>query len=283
MLRDWLSLFKLRIVALLVFVAVVTATVAYGGIPPGQVLLFLAAAGASASAGASVLNQYLDRDIDALMERTRGRPLPSGRIRHPQGVLLLGFFLIALSIPLSLRLNYRVTAYTLAGAFVYVVVYTTWLKRRSAWNVVFGGLAGSCASLAGWFAVTGQLSLVPILLALVLFLWTPPHFWSFAIVHKEDYRRVRVPMLPAVAGERLASLSILAHTSLFCAVSLLLYFVRPFGPVYLLASIVLGGLFGSSNLRLLHSPVQDIAWRNYKLSGVYLLGLFLAMLGDVVL
>ncbi|MBI2304358.1 MAG: protoheme IX farnesyltransferase [Chloroflexi bacterium] len=281
--KDYISLLKLKIVALLVFVALATATVAGGGLPIGERVLLLVVAGGLASAGATVLNHYLDRDIDGVMDRTRRRPLPSGRVGYPRRVLGLGVLLIALSLPFSLRLNLYVAFYTLAGAFVYVVVYTLWLKRRTKWNIVVGGLAGSCAALAGWYAVSNQLSLLAILLAAIVFLWTPSHFWSFALVHRQDYERANIPMLPVVVGEKKTAWSIMVCTTLFFVASLLLYYYRFFDHIYLVASLLLGALFLLGNLQLCCNTTKSIAWRNYKYSGVYLMGLFLAIFLDLAI
>jgi protoheme IX farnesyltransferase len=217
------------------------------------------------------------------MERTRSRPLPSGKIAHPSVVFFLGLLLIALSLPLALQLNLQVALYIIVGALLYAGVYTLWLKKRSSWNIVIGGIAGSCAVLAGWLSIAGQLTAVPLLLALLLFFWTPTHFWSFAIVHGEDYRRAGIPMLPTVIGEKKAAVHILVATGVVVAISLLLYFWGSFGLVYLSGALLLGALFLFFTLRLQRTPLPEIAWQNYKFSGVYLLGLFLSLLLDITL
>ncbi len=281
--RDYLSLMKLKVVALLVVVAGVTAAVASGGWPPLNRVLLLIVAGGLASAGATVLNHYLDRDIDAIMERTRKRPLASGRIVDPRRVLILGLLLVALSLPISLQLNYYVALYTVSGALIYVLVYTFWLKRRSSLNIVIGGLAGSCAVAAGWVTISPQITLVTLLLALVVFLWTPTHFWSFAMVHKTSYKKAHIPMMPVLAGDRRSAAYILLYSGIVVIASLLIYFVGYFSRLYLLGAIFLGAVFLASNVRLLGDQSRSRAWSNYKLSGVYLLGLFLVIFFDTVL
>jgi protoheme IX farnesyltransferase len=157
------------------------------------------------------------------------------------------------------------------------------LKRRSSLNIVIGGLAGSCAVLGGWFSVTNQLSLTPLLIALVIFLWTPSHFWSFALVHRESYQKANIPMLPVVIGDKSTVNYILLHSGLLLLVSLLLYFLSPLNEIYLFASLALGTIFLASSIRLRRQLQRERAWSNYKLSGIYLLGLFLAMALDVLL
>ncbi len=279
--EDYLSLLKLRIVALLVLVAGVAAIVAGAGdIFFGRITLLLLAGG-MACAGSSLLNNYLDRDIDAIMERTKDRPLPNGRFA-PNKVLLAGIVLLILSVPIALQLNYLVALLVLSGALVYVGLYTMWLKRRTSLNIVVGGLAGSCVVLAGWFSITNQLSFTPFLIALLIFLWTPSHFWSFALVHRESYQEAGVPMLPVVTGAKSTANYILLHSGLLLLASLLLYFLSPLKEIYLSGSLFLGAIFLASSIRLQRRPQRGRAWTNYKLSGVYLLGLFLVMALDVL-
>lgn len=276
----YIRLFKLRIVALLVFTALVAAAVAGEGRVPLDIAVILALAGGAASIGAGLLNHYLDRDIDAVMDRTRDRPIPSGEI-NPERVLYVGLGLIAASLILSLGLNALASVFILLGALVYVGVYTLWLKRRTSLNIVVGGLSGAFAVLAGWAAVNPEISTAPILIALVIFLWTPSHFWWFAILHRRSYRRAGVPMLPGVVGRKKSSRYILANTLLLLVVSLMLYLQGVFGHYYLIAALVMGGVFVLLNLRHLMSPSTALAWKNYKYSGAYLLVLMSAMLLDV--
>jgi protoheme IX farnesyltransferase len=280
--REYIAMFKLRIVALLVFVALVaTITAAGGDLHPLRIAI-LALAGALASSGASILNHYFDRDVDSLMERTRGRPLPTGKVASNKACWL-GIFLVSLSILISSRLNYLTSAYILSGALVYVLVYTIWLKRRSAANIVIGGLAGSCAVLAGYAAMEGNTTLVAILMALLVFLWTPPHFWAFAIVHKSGYRKASIPMLPVTHGDARATRLILMHTVLLVQASLLLYALGYFGILYLVTAVVFGLAFVVSNIKLAIQPTKSRAWGSYRLSGIYLVALFMGMLLDALI
>ncbi len=279
---TYISLAKPKILILVVMAALSSAIVAN----QGNILLIMSAplvlAVGLASAGAAFLNNYLDRDIDAVMERTRDRPLPNGKV-SPSKVFLAGLMLIAVSLPIALLLNYLVALFILAGALIYSVLYTMWLKRRTSLNIVIGGLAGSCGILAGWFAITTEVSLVPILVASLVFLWTPSHFWSLALAHQESYRKANIPMLPVLAGVKKTADFILLSSGLLLLVSFLIYFVGSFHEVYLLGSLLLGGLFVVSNIRLWRQPKRERAWTNFKLSGIYLLGLFLSMVLDVLI
>lgn len=281
LMREYIALFKLRIVFLLVFVAIVTAiTASRGALDPGRIII-LAVAGSLASAGASILNHYFDRDIDGVMERTRNRPLPSGKI-GAHFACWLGIVFIVLSIVISSKLNFLTSMYILSGALVYILIYTVWLKRRSAANIVIGGTAGSCAVLAGYAAMNGNTTLAAVLMALLIFLWTPPHFWAFAIVHKSSYKRAMIPMLPVTHGESRAARLILMHTVLLVQASLLLYAFGYFGILYLATAIIFGLLLVAFNVRLVLDPTKKKAWGSYKLSGVYLVALFIGMLLDTL-
>jgi protoheme IX farnesyltransferase len=280
--REYVALLKLRIVGLLVLVSIFAALIASQGDLHLKKILVLAVAGVLACTGASMLNHYFDRDVDAVMERTRNRPLPSGKV-EPRRVYWLGVLLIFLSLLVSLRLNPLTTAYILAGALVYVVVYTIWLKRRSAANIVVGGLAGSFAVLAGYAAMMNATSLLALLLALLLFLWTPPHFWAFAIVHRSSYTQASIPMLPVTRGEAAAAWLIFIHTVLLVIVSLMLHALGYFGTLYLAIALAFGTAFVALNVLLLLSPQRGRAWRSYRFSGIYLLAVFSGMLLEVYL
>jgi protoheme IX farnesyltransferase len=271
----YLRLCKLRVAGLLVITALVTAVISAQGRLSVQGLALLALAGGLACIGSAFLNHYFDRDIDGSMSRTQGRPLPSGQIPDPRAVLWVGLTLVALALAFSTLLNPPTTFFILAGAFVYVVVYTLWLKRRSPTSTVVGGLSGSFAALAGWAAVGGQPSPTPFLVALILFLWTPPHFWNFALAHREDYRQAGVPLLPQAHTREyiLGSTVLLVLASLGTALA-----GAPFGWLYLGVAGIVGTLFVMASSRLILDLSQKVAWRAYKLSGAYLLALLLALL-----
>lgn len=282
-LAAYLGLLKLRIVALLVFVSLVAAVVAGQGTVPASRMLLLVLAGALSSAGAAALNQYFERDLDAAMARTRHRPLPAGKVA-PRAALALGLALIAAALPPAFALGPASAVAVLAGALCYVLIYTLWLKRSSAWNVPIGGIAGSCAVLTGWFAIRSDLlAPAPLLMATILFFWNQSHFWAFAIARQEEYRLVGVPMLPVVVGPRPASRAIFLNTLALVLTSLAMYLAVPMGGAYLIGAALVGGLFLYFNVRLIARPTPQVAWGSFKFSGIYLLILFLAMALDAML
>ena len=273
------ALIKLPVIGLVTFTAMVAALVAGQRVEHRGPLGLLFVAGMLTAAGASVFNQYFDRDIDAVMGRTRRRPLPAGKL-SPAWVLVIGAALIAGGLALSWSLGRIVTLHIGIAAVTYVPVYTLWLKRRTPWNIVIGGWTGSAPLLAAWGAVA-PIGLGAWALAGIIFLWTPPHFWSLAICKESEYRRAGLPMLPVVAGKRKTARAILAGAVLTLAVSLVPALTRDLGPVYLAVALLLGGAFVASSWRLLRRPEIPAAWRNYKLSSYYLLFLFLGMIVDV--
>ncbi|MBI3353813.1 MAG: protoheme IX farnesyltransferase, partial [Nitrospirae bacterium] len=216
-----------------------------------------------------------------VMKRTTARPIPFGDI-NPSVVLLLASLLVLLSIILSfLALNFLVAVHLFLGAFVYVVVYTVWLKRRSWANIIIGGLAGSFAVLAGGASATPELCLPPVLLAIVMFFWTPSHFWSFAIFHKEDYKRAGVPMLPIVIGDKKTAIYIFINTIMLFLSSLTPYIFKQLGAIYLISAIAVGIFFIYRNIQLLKATTKDIAWKNFKASMIYLFVILAAVIMDI--
>jgi protoheme IX farnesyltransferase len=276
--RDVVALLKLRIGALVVLTALSAALAA--GARDAVVLAVLAAACLAASSGASALNHYLDRDLDARMARTGSRPLPAGRLR-PRTALWLGLALIAASAVPAPLLGPGATAYLLAGAFTYAVVYTAWLKRRTPHAIVLGGAAGSFAALAGWQTVATTWAAAPQLLAALLFLWTPSHFWSLSIVLARDYRAAGIPALAAVAGRERTATAVFANTVALVAVSLAL--VPYAGPLYGVVAVVSGAWFLRCSDALRRDPVDERARTVFKLSGLYLLVLLAALVASTAL
>jgi protoheme IX farnesyltransferase len=260
-----------------------TAPVAAG--PALSALGLLFAVTVIAAGGAGALNHVLDRDLDARMPRTARRPLPSGRIRHAWHLAALGLGLVALGVSLAFwRLHPLVAMHVFLGAFTYVVVYTVWLKRRSWLNVVVGGLAGSFAVLAGGSAARPELCLPPVLLALVLFFWSPSHFWSLGIAYKQDYAAARIPMLPVVKGEAGAVRAILLNTAGLLFASLLPFALGFLGWAYLTLGVVAGGSLLVLHQARLHSRPTDrrLALRSFHASNLFLLLLLLGVALDVV-
>lgn len=280
---TYLVLFKPGVVLLLLWNALVAEFLAARGLPTFHQVIWLVLVGATSAGGAAALNHYFDRDIDAQMPRTRSRPIPSGKIRHAKQVLGIGLANLALAIPVALHLNGTVLLWAGLGAFTYVVVYTLWLKRRTPLNIVIGGAAGSFAVLTGWAAVNPNLSATPILLAALLFLWTPVHFWAFAIVRADDYRAAGVPMLPTVIGAARSARWIFAHSLALALIAALLYFAAPFHWLYALCAIPASALLLRANFALLRQPIAKRAWQSYKVSNLYLMVMFLGMLADVLL
>jgi protoheme IX farnesyltransferase len=249
-LRDWFVLLKPRVLTLVVFTGIIGLVVAPGHLHP--VLAFAAVLCITIAAGAAgAINMWYDRDIDALMRRTRTRPVPAGRIA-PDAALAYGVTLAVGSVVvMGLATNLVAAGLLAASIAFYVFVYTIWLKRRTPQNIVIGGAAGAFPPLIGWAAVTGSVSLVPLILFLIIFLWTPPHFWTLALWANADYARVGVPMLPVVAGARATRKQIMIYTVLLVAGSLLPWAVGFSGPIYALSALVLGLGFVLSAWRVL--------------------------------
>lgn len=281
-LRDYVPLLKLKIGLFITLSAVVGALLTGRDRIGIFDLIGLSVVLLLGSAAASVYNHYHDRDIDAVMARTKDRPIASGRLRSLNSVLFLGAVLMAASLILAFALfNLIVALHVLAGAFVYAVVYTVWLKRRSVLNIVIGGLAGSFAVLAGAASVTPELCAPPLLLALVMFFWTPSHFWSLAIACRSDYARAGVPMLPVVVGNVRAARYLFANTVLLVLASIGLWLWGGMGLVYLLPAVGVGAFFLYRNAQLLRDASQGTAWSNFKASMAYLAILYLAVIADV--
>ena len=285
-LRGYVPLFKMRIAFLITFSAIVgalSATTSGKEIVWTNIVL-LSVAMLMGAAGSGAFNHYLDRDIDIKMGRTNKRPLTTGIVASPRSVFWMASLLIIMALSLTtVTLNYVVTLHLFLGAFVYVVLYTAWLKRKSWTNILIGGLSGSFAVLAGAAAVNPEMCALPLILALVMFFWTPSHFWSFAIVHKEDYRKAGVPMLPVVIGDKKTSIYILINTIFLVASSFLPVYFGHLGLFYTIAAAGSGAYFIYKNVQLLIKQSSQIAWENFKASMYYLAILFSAVIFDILL
>ena len=255
--RDWLALLKLRVVTLVVFTGAVGMLLAPGDLHPVlAVTTVLCIAVAAGAAGA--INQWYDRDIDAVMHRTSQRPVPLGKIA-PGEALGFGIVLSAASVTLlGLATNVMAAAWLALSIGFYVFVYTMWLKRRTSQNIVIGGAAGAFPPIVGWVAVTGHVSAMPLLLFAIVFLWTPPHFWSLSLYACKDYARAGVPMLPVVAGARHTRLQVLLYTIVLAPFSVLPWALGLAGPVYGLTASALGLGFLVSAI-LVWRDKQDVA------------------------
>ena len=277
------SVFKLRIGVAITLSALAGLAVTPGPALPAWKVAVLALAVLLSSASAGAFNQYAERDLDARMARTRNRPFVTGAFRPGAAWLAaIGLILLASVAAAGFALNALVALHVFLGAFVYGVVYTVWLKRRSWLNIVVGGLAGSFAVLAGASAVDPGLAAAPVILAVVLFLWTPPHFWSLATALHREYAAAGVPMLPVVVGDAAAARAILVH-----AVALVLVSLLPaafgLGPIYLAGAAAGGGWFVYRSLCLVRDPGPEAAMANFRASLAQLGLLLAAAIADSVL
>lgn len=281
-LKEILEISKPRIVILLVITAVTSMYAASKLIGPelnNWSLLHIIIAGALASAGSSALNHYYDKDIDPLMKRTSTRPIPSGRM-SAKNVLLYGLTVSSISVIYAwFTLNPLSTFFIALGIFFYVIVYTAWLKRRNSSNIVIGGFAGSAASMAGWSAATGSLDILGALVGILVFVWTPSHFWCLAMKIKDDYAEAKVPMLPVLIGMQKTSKYILVNTAILLPYSLALT-AFGLGYVYLVIAAASGGLMLVYHYKLTKTPTSEFAWKAYKVTAPYLTIIFVAIALD---
>ncbi len=236
-------------------------------------LLHIIIAGSLASAGSSALNHYYDKDVDSLMKRTSGRPIPSGKMKANH-VLIYGVCVSAASvIYAAFTLNLVSTFFIALGIFIYVIIYTAWLKRLNSSNIVIGGFAGSAASMAGWSAATGSMDILGFLVGFLVFVWTPSHFWCLAMKIRDEYAEAKIPMLPVVIGMQKTSKYILVNTAILLPYSLMLY-AFGLGVVYLVVAAVSGGLMLAYHYRLTKNPTSEFAWKAYKVTAPYLTIIF---------
>jgi heme o synthase len=276
---DYFELTKPKVQTLLLLTTITTMYVA--GSPSLGLVALTCLGGALSAGGAGAINHWFDRDIDALMERTANRPVPSGRVA-PAAALTYGIVLgIASFVLLSLTVNLLSAVLALAGLLGYVLVYTVWLKRSTPQNIVIGGAAGAVPPLVGWAAVTGSLSLDAVLLFLIVFVWTPSHFWALSLLMKKEYERVGVPMLPVVRGEANTRFQIVLYTILLVGITFLPVIDLTFGVIYLTAATLLGAAFIFMAIRLWRRAERKLALQHYLFSMAYLALLFVAMAVDV--
>ncbi|MEZ5203255.1 MAG: heme o synthase [Acidimicrobiales bacterium] len=281
-LAGYVALTKPRIIELLLITTVPTMVVAEGGIPSGWLILNTVLGGAFAAGGANAINMYVDRDIDALMERTKGRPLVTGVVTPRAGLTFaIGLEVLAFAW-LTYWVNLLSAVLAVAACLFYVFIYTLWLKRTSKSNIVIGGAAGAAPVLIGWSAVTNSLDWAPVVLFAVIFYWTPPHFWALAIKYKDDYATADVPMLPSVASLRTTATRILLYTLLLWGLTLAFSPIAHMGPLYLGAAIVLGAVFTWYAVSLRRTPTTKLAMRVFTWSITYITLLFGAMALDVL-
>jgi heme o synthase len=284
--RDYLALTKPKILWLLLLVALASEVIAARTLPPVIKLVGLFLGGTLTSMGSLALNSYLEMDVDAKMKRTRNRPLPAARIIQPARAAAFGLSLVALGLVIAwFTLTPLATLFIGLGAVVYVQVYTVWLKPRTSWNIVLGGFAGSCCALAGWYAITAADPLIAWVLAALVFVWTPSHFWSLAVITEEDYTAAGIPMLPSVVGEKKAAKFIVANTLLLIPISLLffLYLAGTGEVVYLVGALFFDLLLLATNIKLLVTPSKSNALLAFKASSPFLAVIFILACVSVLL
>lgn len=280
---GYVALTKPRIVELLLVTTVPTMFVAQGGVPSIWLMVATVLGGTLAAGGANAVNMVVDRDIDSLMERTNQRPLVRG-VMTPRAALV---FAVAIEVAafawLVATVNLLSAVLAVSATLFYVFVYTLWLKRSTTRNIVIGGAAGAAPVLIGWSAVTNSLTWAPIVLFLVIFYWTPPHFWALAIRYREDYSTVGVPMLPSVVSLRETSDRILYYTAVMVALTVLFWQVAGMGTLYLVSALVLGAGFAAFAVMVRRNPTERTAMRLFSFSITYVTLLFGAIAVDVVL
>ena len=278
--RDYLELTKPRVVLLMLITSLVGMFLATRAGVPWTVLLFGNLGIALCAGGAAAVNHVVDRQIDSVMARTHKRPLAEGRV-SPAAALTFSLVLGVAGLLLLLAFTNALAAWlTLASLIGYAVIYTGFLKRATPQHIVIGGLAGAAPPVLGWVAVTGQVSAEPLLLVLIIFAWTPPHFWALAIHRKAEYAKVNIPMLPVTHGEHYTKVHILLYTVALLAVSFMPYAIHMSGPLYLAAAALLGARFLYWAVVLYRDSRPHAAIRTFKFSIWYLFALFIALLVD---
>ncbi|MGZ4107129.1 MAG: heme o synthase [Tumebacillaceae bacterium] len=277
--RAYMDLTKPKILLMLAFTSCSAAMLAVRGMPDFKTLLFMFLGMTLSSGGAAAINMWYDRDIDALMERTQNRPLPRGLV-SANGAFRFGIVLGILSfVVLWLFVNPLTAWLSLIGYVYYAVIYTMWLKRKTPQNIVIGGGAGAMPVLIGWASVSGHLSLAPILMFLIIFLWTPPHTWALALYKNREYTKAKVPMMPVVRGPFATKWRCVAYTVLLFACSVGLYLTHAVGTGYLVSAVVMNAVFLICNIMMLLEADDRFVWakRTFVCSLIYILVMFTAM------
>ena len=278
--RDYFELTKPKVVTLIVFTAVVGMFLAVPDWPGANALIFGTLGIGLAASSAAVINHVLDARIDAQMSRTNARPLPQGKLSANQALVFAAVLCVISMTMLSVLVNPLTAALTFASLIGYAVIYTVYLKRSTPQNIVVGGAAGAAPPVLGWTAVTGEIHADALLLFLIVFVWTPPHFWSLAIARKDDYANVSIPMLPVTHGVSLTQLFILLYTILLVLITILPYSSGMSGVIYLVTAVTLGVIFLSYAIRLRKDTGTELPMRVFRYSINYLMILFAALLVD---
>jgi len=278
--RRYLELTKPKVVALIVFTAIVGTLLASPGMPPIDALVWGNLGIALASACAATINHVLDRRIDEQMARTRARPLPTGQLNEKQALAFAAVLGVAAMAILAFLVNLLTAVLTFASLIGYAVVYTVWLKRATSQNIVIGGAAGAAPPVLGWAAVTNSVDPNALLLFLIIFVWTPPHFWALAIARRDEYARAGIPMLPVTHGVEYTRLHVLLYTLLLVLVTLLPFLTRMSGLLYLVVAMVLNAVFVYYALAMKITARKELPMRVFRFSITYLMWLFAALLAD---
>lgn len=278
---DYFALLKPRVMSLVVFSGFAGLWLAPSVSEMHPFMIFIAMLCLAVNAGAAgAINMWYDRDIDAVMNRTRGRPIPMGRV-DPDEALSFGVFLSFFSVMMmGTALNWTAAAILAFANIFYVVVYTIWLKRSTAQNIVIGGAAGSFPPMVGWAAVTGDITLVPLVLFAIIFFWTPPHFWALSLYANEDYKRAKIPMMTVTAGAQSTKVQMLVYTLILFPITLMPYFLGAVGGLYLLIATLLSGFFVITAVKVMLSSDMKYARLMFGYSVFYLFALFLGMMID---
>ncbi len=280
LLQEYYRITKPRVVALIMFTAIAGMFLAVPELPNLLTLAFATLGIGLAAASGAAVNHVLDEDKDSKMNRTRYRPIPSGRI-ETRSALIFACVLAAVSmVVLTVAVNPLTSVLTFASLIGYAVIYTVFLKHATPQNIVIGGAAGAMPPVLGWTAMTGELSSDAFLLFLIIFCWTPPHFWALALYRHQDYKNAEIPMLPVTHGQKFTRLQILLYTVLLVAVSIMPFATGLFGLLYLAATIVLGAIFISFAIRLFREYSDVLARKMFRFSIQYLAALFAVMLLD---
>jgi len=281
-LKDFLTLTK-PIIVLLLLVTTFAGMVTGGrGWPSFSIAFWTLFGGALAAGGSGAVNQYIDRDLDKNMQRTAKRPMAAGRMTPAEGLSFGLALCIASFYIMAGFVNLLAAFLSLAGIIYYVFLYRVWLKKATVQNIVIGGGAGAIPPLVGWAAATGSLSIPAWILFLIVFMWTPPHFWALAIVRRKDYERAGVPMLPVIRGESETRKQVLIYTIELVAVTFLLPMINYTGEVYLVSAAILGGVLLYFAWRVFRTEGNKTAWRMYRYSSMYLMFLFMALMVDAL-
>lgn len=279
--KDFLVLLKPRVMSLVVFSGFAGMWIAPGFHDLHPFLAIIAILSLALGAGAAgAANMWFDRDIDAIMKRTQGRPLPMGRIDPDNALAFAIIFSMLSALTMGLAVNWLAASLLAFANFFYVVIYTMWLKRTTPQNIVIGGAAGAFPPLIGWAAVTGSIDVFPAILFGIIFLWTPPHFWALALYANEDYKKANIPMMPVVAGERSTKMQMLVYTIILSLITLLPFILGYTGILYAVSALCLSLFFVYTSIKVLLDKTHKSARLMFKYSIFYLFGLFLALMID---